>query len=342
MAGVKMQKRVMSPSPVASELEILDLRHFSARQLRPLLEEEAGQWKELLRWDYSSSIELLLQYLESRVLQGYAALHRGRVCGYTFCVYEGDKAVIGDAFAAGLGTARDLDTTRTLLVHVLELLRHSPMVKRVEAQLLLANSGDFADVFSGPQLRSFPRLFLECNLGLEMAATHGNGAVGSLPAPIRISQWVPQDYQFAGELIHAAYVGHTDSEINDQYRSLHGALRFLHNIVRFPGCGVFEPAFSWVLRHRDARQPVGLVLVSRVGPGVAHITQFCIAPDQRRRGLGAVLLRQALHSLREAGFSAITLTVTEANASAIRLYKQFGFRTRHRFDALVLEADRRD
>ena len=38
--------------------------------------------------------------------------------------------------------------------------------------------------------------------------------------------------------------------INDQYRSLHGSLRFLHNIVRFPGCGVFEAEQSWVLRDQ--------------------------------------------------------------------------------------------
>jgi hypothetical protein len=109
----------MSSSPVASEIEVLDLRHFSARQLRPLLERETRIWRERLRWDYSSSIELLLQYLESRILQGFVALDHGRVCGYAFCVYEGSKAVIGDAFAAGHRTLADTDTTRTLLVHML-------------------------------------------------------------------------------------------------------------------------------------------------------------------------------------------------------------------------------
>ena len=105
----------MSSMPVASEIEVLDLRHFSARQLRPLLEREAGLWQDRLRWDYRSSTELLLQYLESRILQGFAALDRGRVCGYTFCVYEGAKAVIGDAFATGHRTMSDADATRSLL-----------------------------------------------------------------------------------------------------------------------------------------------------------------------------------------------------------------------------------
>jgi len=64
---------------VANQLEILDLRHFSARQLRPLLEDEARLWKMRLRWNYESSIELLLQYLDSRILPGFVALDRGAI-----------------------------------------------------------------------------------------------------------------------------------------------------------------------------------------------------------------------------------------------------------------------
>jgi len=81
----------MSSVPVASEIEVLDVRHFSARQLRPLLEREAERMADRLRWDYRSSTELLLQYLESRILQGFVALDRGRVCGYTFCGTRGPR-----------------------------------------------------------------------------------------------------------------------------------------------------------------------------------------------------------------------------------------------------------
>ncbi len=51
----------------ALQLEILDLRHFSAASLRPLLEAEARLWSERLEWDYRPSANLLLQYLDSRV-----------------------------------------------------------------------------------------------------------------------------------------------------------------------------------------------------------------------------------------------------------------------------------
>ena len=118
-------------------------------------------WRERLRWDYRSSTELLLQYLESRILQGFVALDQGSVCGYAFCVYEGHKAVIGDAFPQAIGRCPMRTTTRMLLVHMLEMLRHTPMVDRVESQLLLFDAGEFRDIFAGPEFSIYPRLFLE-------------------------------------------------------------------------------------------------------------------------------------------------------------------------------------
>ena len=326
----------MSSLPVASQIEVLDLRHFSARQLRPLLEREAEVWQERLRWDYRSSTELLLQYLDSRILNGYVALDQGRVCGYTFCVYEGHKAVIGDAFASGHRTMGDAETTRVLLVHMLDLLRHSPAVDRVESQLLLFDAGDFADLFAGPEFTLYPRLFLECDIRGTTGATVPEGPLPDAPE-LELMRWAPHDYPAAGELIYACYIGHADARINDQYRTLHGSLRFLHNIVRFPGCGVFEGNFSWMLRDRRNGALVGMVLCSRVAPEVAHITQLCIAPAFRGRGLGRVLLQRSAEALVAAGFESISLTVTEANEQAVRLYERSGFTLRHRFDAMALD-----
>jgi ribosomal protein S18 acetylase RimI-like enzyme len=324
----------MSSLPVTPQIEVLDLRHFSARQLRPLLERESDLWRERLRWDYRSSTELLLQYLESRILHGFVALDQGRVCGYTFCVYEGHKAVIGDAFAWGHRSMSDADTTRVLLDHVLEMLRHSPAVDRVESQLLLFDAGEFADIFRGPEFTIYPRLFLECDL---RAASRNADSLSVIPPELELSRWVAHDYQAAGELIYASYVGHADAAINDQYRTLHGSLRFLHNIVRFPGCGIFEANFSWMLRDRSSKALVGMILCSRVAPDVAHVTQLCIAKDYRGRGLGRALLAKSSQTLLDAGFEALSLTVTESNQQAVALYERFGFLLRHRFDAMALD-----
>jgi len=329
----------MSSVPVAPQIEVLDLRHFSARQLRPLLEREAELWQNRLRWDYRTSTELLLQYLESRILHGFVALDQGRVCGYTFCVYEGYKAVIGDAFASGHRTMSDADATRVLLVHVIEMLRNSPAVDRVESQLLLFDAGEFADVFVGPEFTIYPRLFLECGIGKPVIVPRDavEDKSNHLSPELVMAPWTAQDYRAAGELIYASYVGHTDALINDQYRTLHGSLRFLHNIVRFPGCGIFEADFSWMLRDRKSGALVGMVLCSRVGPHVAHITQLCVAKAYRGRGLGHALLRQSADALLDAGFEAISLTVTEANVPAVELYERFGFSRMHRFDAMAMD-----
>ena len=83
----------------SASIEILDLRHFAAPVLRPVLDVEGELWRQRLHWDYHTSARLLMQYLDSHMLPGYAALNAGKVTGYAFSVYENTKAVIGDVFA---------------------------------------------------------------------------------------------------------------------------------------------------------------------------------------------------------------------------------------------------
>ena len=96
------------PEPSRSlQVEILDLRHFSSVDLRPLLEDEVREWARLLSWDYSGSAEMILRYVDAKILPGYAAVERGRIVGYAFFVYEGSKGVIGDLFVANGGRLPD-------------------------------------------------------------------------------------------------------------------------------------------------------------------------------------------------------------------------------------------
>ncbi len=122
------------------QIEILDIRHFNARQLRPLLEGEAAVWRKRLRWDYSTSTDLLLQYLDSRILPGFVALTRGRICGYTFCVFEGPKAVVGDIYASH-ESDDPLAVSFNLARNLLDMLESAPDIDRIEAQLLLFDAG---------------------------------------------------------------------------------------------------------------------------------------------------------------------------------------------------------
>ena len=322
---------------LSSQLEVLDLRHFSAAQLQPLLMEEADRWQRRLFWDYSGSTAVLLKYLDSRVLPGFVALRRGKVAGYAFAVFEAAKAVLGDVYAFGEGEGLSNPVCETLLVHLLEMLQSAPGVDRIESQLLMFPTGSLSEPFGSRGFRPHPRLFMLADLPASNPAPQ---ITNSLPNGIALEPWQPALYESAAELIHLSYVGHVDSGINDQYRSIHGAQRFLHNIVRFPGCGIFDPESSWVLRNTrsgNTRAPdlLAMVLCSRVRQDSAHITQLCVSPALRGLGLGPALLRHCIRGLEATGVKSLSLTVTESNDAARRLYEQHGFRVAHRFDAMV-------
>jgi ribosomal protein S18 acetylase RimI-like enzyme len=325
---------VVRQTPSGASVEILDLRHFSSSDLRPVLEQETDLWSELLFWDYSSSAEMILRYVDAKILPGYAALERGSVFGYSFFVYEGSKGVIGDLFVGnGRRGASDQETEMRLITHVVETLQQSPGIHRVESQLLVHETGSVARPFLEQGFSRYPRLFMV----LPLQPARAEDSRPALPPDIELQRWTEQDYQAAAAVITAAYRHHIDSDINDQYRSIAGSLRFLNNIVRFPGCGTFDPEASFLAVHKRSRTAVGLILCSRVKAGVGHVTQICVLPDQRGRRIGEALLEASAGQLRRQNFSLLSLTVTQANARAVELYNRLGFSTRRVFDAFVWE-----
>jgi GNAT superfamily N-acetyltransferase len=317
-------------------MEILDLRHFSSADLRPLLEDEIAMWGSDLSWDYTTSAEMILRYMDAKILPGYAAIERGSISGYSFFVYEQNKGVVGDLFVRDDGRGYERrDVEERLLTHVIETLQQSPGVHRVEAQLLAHHTGEVSRPFLQQGFSRHPRVFMNFEIGKN--EQNSLPSLSPLPGEFEIRTWSEQEYQSAAALITAAYRGHVDSEINDQYRTLTGSLRFLNNIVRFPGCGVFDPQASFVVHERHSRTLIGIILCSRVRPDVGHITQVCVLPEYRSAGLGQAMLAASTQNLRGRGFRFISLTVTEANDRAIALYKRIGFESTRVFDAFVWE-----
>ena len=313
-------------------MEILDLRHFSSVDLRSLLEDETYVWSRLLSWDYSGSAEMILRYVDAKILPGYAAVDRGRVFGYSFFVYEGNKGVIGDLYVtngARLPDARQVEIR--LLTHVIETLQQSPGVHRVEAQLLAHDANAVARPFLETGFQRHPRLFMV--LALEKTASTS----ASIHPEVEIRPWLEADYQPSAAVITASYRGHVDAQINDQYHTLSGSLRFLNNIVRFPGCGVFDPESSFVAVERKSKTLVGLILCSRVRKDVGHVTQICVLPEFRGKKIGELLLAATQVNLRKRNFSSLSLTVTEANHKAVSLYRRLDFDSKRIFDAFVWE-----
>ncbi len=311
-------------------MEILDLRHFRSDDLRPLLEDEARVWSRLLDWDYQSSAEMIMRYVDTKILPGYAAVERGRIFGYSFFVYEGSKGVLGDLFVTnGERLPKPHDVELQLLTHVIETLQQSPGIHRIEAQLLAHETGTVAQPFLQQGFSRHPRLFMVLPLSAPPKPSH------ALHGEVEIHPWSEPDYQPAAALITSAYRGHVDAEVNDQYRTLAGSLRFLNNIVRFPGCGTFDAASSFVAVVKGTPHLAGVILCSRVRPDVGHVTQVCVLPEYRSHGIGEALLDAASSSLLRHKCTLLSLTVTEANFRAVELYQRLGFESRRVFDAFV-------
>ncbi len=315
-----------------SPVEILDLRHFSSIDLRPLLNDETRVWSSLLSWDYNGSAEMILRYVDAKILPGYAAIERGRIFGYSFFVYEGSKGVVGDLFVANgsrFPNAREVEIK--LLTHVIETLQQSPGIHRVEAQLLAHETGSVSRPFLDTGFQRHPRLFMVLPL------SNASLAPRSAHPDVEVRRWTEADYQPAAAVITAAYRGHVDAQINDQYHTLAGSLRFLNNIVRFPGCGLFDSESSFAAVDRKAKNLIGLILCSRVRGDVGHVTQVCVLPEFRSRGIGESLLAASTLNLRKRGFTMLSLTVTEANTGAVALYRRLNFDSKRVFDAFVWE-----
>jgi len=339
-------------------MEILDLRLIGSRDLQPLLEEERAVWRDALRWDYSATASMVLRFMDSRALTGYAAMEGGRAVGYSFYVYENFKGLIGDFFIspAFRGTLAEAQ----LITHVLETLQAMPGIRRIEGQLVNLDSPAIRAQFAAQGFQSFDRQFLFLSLPQWSAPP-------ALPPALReeairsqeiihIEPWDARWFQAAAELIVAAYCGHVDSFISDQYRTPAGAARFLENIIRFPGCGAFLPEVSLLAFCEDSlarsgagvphaaqtmRRLMAMILTSVVNDRVAHITQLCVSPQQQGRGLGRRLILQAIEMLRERGFQGVTLTVTVSNRPAVELYRGLGFSPLSTFPAFAWEAGAR-
>ena len=308
-------------------MSIVDLRQISSRQIEPLLAEEARHWKEELRWDYRPSLNLIKKFVDARSLAGCVAMENGRALGYSFYVVEDHKALIGGLHVSSQWGQPTL--ARELLAGVLETLWGIPGIERVEAQLIPFGCG-FDGVLAELGFHIYPRQFML--LDLERAAIE--------PAPpaspgLLLERWDDRQFAACARLIQLAYADHTDGEINDQYRSESGALKFLKNIVVLPGCGQFLAPASFVLRAPHSHEIVGAVLTSTVAPATGHTTQICIMPGYQRNGLGKRLIAATIAALRERGYTGLSLTVTSSNANAVGLYEKIGFATIKTFTAGV-------
>ena len=321
----------LNPAP-SRPPEIVELRRLSARDLEPLLREETAAWWETLDWDFGKSADLVRRFVDLRALNGYALVEDGLAVGYIYYVLEEGKGLMGDLYV--MREHRTIERENLLLSSALHSIVAHPHVTRIESQLMMLEFSSSRAVPGAAHLSAFDRNFMRIDLRRAPLPE------GRLRRTVSIDRWTDLHQESTAQLIAAAYLGHVDSSINDQYRTLFGARRFLHNIVQYPGCGSFFRQASFAAFEPSRAVLCGISLTSLVSQEFGHITQICVSPEVKGSGVGYALLRQSLLALRDMGCRAATLTVTAANEGAVELYKRVGFQTVRRFSAYVWEGFR--
>jgi ribosomal protein S18 acetylase RimI-like enzyme len=318
----------LHPAP-ARPLEIIDLRRIAALDLDPLLEEEIESWRERLEWDFNNSADLVRRFVDLRALNGAALVEDGAVVGYAYFVMEERKGLIGDLYVRR--THRTVERENALLERALDGAMANPAIVRIETQIMMLRYDPSRPIPHSEHASAFERNYMR----VETASA--DLSADRVRRPVYIEKWSDLCQDAAAQLIAAAYAGHIDGRINDQYRTPMGARRFLHNVVQYPGCGSFYRPASYVAFEASNGRLCGVSLASLVAPERGHITQICVSPAVRGTGIGHELLRQSLATLRDVGCRSVSLTVTAANEDAVTLYERVGFRTIERFFALVWE-----
>ncbi len=307
-------------------MNIIDLRQTTVRQIEALLHEEAQHWQDELHWDYASALNLIKRFLDAHALSGCVAMEKGVALGYSFYVLEDHKGLIGGLYVSPEHEQEPIG--RRLLDEMLFSMRAIPQLNRIEAQLM-PFGGPVETALKDQGFRLYTRQFML--LELRKYSEH----VPSTNSGLRLDRWHDRFFESCAKLIYLAYANHVDGDINDQYRSRYGALKFLKNIVLLPGCGQFVPEASFVLRHPGSDDLVGAVLTSEVSSGVGHTTQLCVQPGFQGHGLGRILMQTSAEALRAMRYNELTLTVTAENHTAVHLYERLGFSTIKAFTAGV-------
>jgi len=321
------------------EFEIIDIRRFEPKDFSNLLEAEACAWNDRMRWDFAASTRVINACLREKRLSGYALTGEGMIRGYCFFFYDGEKGIIGDLYlhpdAEGHGHEYEL------LEHALETLLGTPGLQRIEAQLPHYEREELESCFRSHGFQSFLRRFMALSLvgrQREAGASPPFETAAEKTWMREGVELIPWDRRFhdeAADLLYQSYRHHVDAAINDQYNSVMGATRLIENIFRNQGCGDFLTGVSRLAVHRPTQRLAGILTVTSVRAQTAHIPQVGVSPPFQGLGIGTALMDAAFQDLAQEGFEQVTLTVTDANAGAVRLYQRLGFETFKTFGAFI-------
>lgn len=280
--------------------------------MRPLLHAECTRWAVDLGWDLARDWAAVEPARRSGLLPGWVAkASDGHIAGWAFAADTPGLRQLGALVADDRATA-------DLLLREAVLAGANPV-----GGFLRATPTVDAGLFQQAGCTVQPYHYLVRTISEhDRPQTH-----------TAWDMWRDQDAEAVADLLHRAYASDQTRRPFARAGSFEDWCDYVDALTRRPGCGVFSPESSVVVR--EAGEMLGVLLVTSVGPTTAHLAQMAVAPAARARGLGAELLAEAARrASRHLRATRLSLLVSDANQSACRLYARAGFSAEGEFLAL--------
>jgi len=296
------------------------LSELPARDLKPLLEEEAVHWGRELLWDYCDVSAAVASGLERRALIG-RVLHDGvRPVAYCYYMLDAGRAIVGSLFVTA--ALRGQGFEEELLDAVLAEAQADPLNERVECQTLFSTSTKAESRFARAGFEGRARHYLLRSLEER----------GGIPAHgFRVRCLRREDLPSAAHIIYCSHKGSLDAALNLTYATPALCRGFVDTLVLRAGCGRYDPEASFLVESEG--RPIAVLLASYLSSTNGHICQVSVMPEAQCQGLGKLLVCSALETFRQQGLTTASLSVTVDNVRAYGLYEKLGFRLRKEFSA---------
>ena len=313
-------------------MEIAPLRDTSVNELEVVFREEIETWNQQLSWDYRPAQTLVKTYLTVGSMPGFAVKNdKGTLVGYIYFVTDRPVAFIGGAYV--LHRYAGLEAYSLLLNRGISFLTKLKTVDRIETQLFPFNF-ESEPLLRAMQFSTLKRFFMSLELAGSMPSTTMARSGSRESSLFRVVDWTQDLVKPGAKVIYDSHVATPDRFLCRDYQTEKGSLRLLRNLIDHPACGKFSPRETKLALDSED-QLCGILVASRIRPDTGMVPQLSIRRDCQGKGLGSMLMRSYLQGAKKAGLKRTTLSVSEANTRALKLYGKLGFKPLKKFHAYV-------
>jgi len=316
-----------------SDMEVTSLPDASSFQLSALFREEGAHWKKQLFWDYGQTLELVERLVASRALPGFVLRDGNEVVGYSYFVVDRPVGFIGGLYI--LDSHAALANYHQLIKRLVVTMCGLDEMQRIESQVMPFNV-EFSPIFVSLGFEALPRYFLTASMGSKQVLEKVE--LSEKVESYSIQAWQPQFLMAATEVICDSYVESPDAVLCRDYQSRKGCTRFLRNLIESPTCGRFSRQDTRVVQDQSGKI-CGVLIATKINGDTGMVPQLSIRRDCQGKGLGSWLLAEYMRSAALAGLKRVSLSVSQANKRAFKIYQRFGFQIEKEFHALIWNRD---